>query len=348
MISSEEQVRAFVSTHARLHVRGLGSKPALHQVDAPILDMSALRGIVEYQPQEFTLTVRAGTPLREVIDALEERGQYLPFDPLLPDSASIGGTVASNLSGSRRHRFGGARDFVLGAAVIDGTAQSYTVGGKVVKNAAGFDLTKFLVGSLGRYAILTELTFKVFPDVPRFRSLRFTYRTLADALAASYAINRSRFELDALDILPGADGATVLARLGGFSETLLARVQRFSDFVAMTTAPQHVEVIKDELSIWDCVAGLKGDCLAKVTLAPRQLLALDAAIDGAKRRYILAGNIAFVACEDAGWLGDALARQGLRGLLLRGDARSPLLGAPLENVLAARVKATLDPLGKLV
>ena len=348
MISSEKQIKAFVGGHARLHVRGLGSKPALHQVDAPILDLSALRGIVDYQPGEFTLTVRAGTPLREVFDALGERGQYLPFDPLLPDSASIGGAVASNLSGSRRHRFGGARDFVLGATVIDGTAQSYTVGGKVVKNAAGFDLTKFLVGSLGRYAILTELTFKVFPDVPRFRSLRFTYRALADALAASYAINRSRFELDALDILPGGVGAAVLARLGGFSETLPARVQRFSEFVATTTAPQHVEVIEDELSIWDCVAGLDGACLAKVTLAPRQLPALDAAIDGAKRRYILAGNIAFVACEDAGWLGDVLARQGLRGLLLRGDARSPLLGAPLENVLAARVKATLDPLGKLV
>ncbi|MCY4465087.1 MAG: FAD-binding protein [Chloroflexi bacterium] len=348
MITSDEQVRAFVGAHDRLHVRGMGSKPALHQVDAPILDMSALRGIVEYQPQEFTLTVRAGTPLREVVAALAEQGQYLPFDPLLPESASIGGTVASNLSGSRRHRFGGVRDFVLGAAIVDGTAQGYTVGGKVVKNAAGFDLTKFLVGSLGNYAILTELTFKVFPDVPRFRSLRFTYATLAEALEASYDINRSRFELDALDILPGADGAVLQARLGGFSETLPARVQRFSDFVTTTTAPQHVEVIKDELSIWDCVGDLDGACLAKVTLAPRQLLALDAAIDGAKRRYTLAGNIGFVACEDASWLGDVLARLGLRGLLLRGQARSPLLGAPLENVLAARVKATLDPLGKLV
>ncbi|MCY4144916.1 MAG: FAD-binding protein [Chloroflexi bacterium] len=348
MIASEKQIREFVGAHDRLHVRGLGSKPALHQVDAPILDMSALGGIVDYQPQEFTLTVRAGTPLREVIDALAEQGQYLPFDPLLPDSASIGGTVASNLSGSRRHRFGGARDFVLGAAVVDGAGQAYTVGGKVVKNAAGFDLAKFLVGSLGRYAILTELTVKVFPDVPQFRSLRFRYANLADALTASYAINSSHFDLDALDILPGADGAAVLARLGGFSDSLPARAERFRDFVAKTTAPQHIEGSKDELSLWDCVAGLGGACLAKVTLAPRQLLALDAAVDKAQRRYILAGNIAFVACEDADWLGDALAGLGLRGLLLRGGARSPLLGAPLENVLAARVKATLDPLGKLV
>ena len=348
MITSEKQIQAFVSAHARLHVRGMGSKPALHQVDAPMLELSALRGIVEYQPQEFTLTARAGTPLRELVAALAEQGQYLPFDPLLVDSASIGGAVASNLSGSRRHRFGGARDFVLGASVVDGNAQAFTVGGKVVKNAAGFDLTKFLVGSLGRYAILTELTFKVFPDVPQFRSLRFRYATVAQALAASYEINRSRFELDALDILPSAAGAALLTRLGGFSETLPTRVDRFRKFVTATTAPLHIEDIADELSLWDCLAGLDGACLAKVTLAPRQLLALDAAIDGAKRRYTLAGNIGFVACEDAGWLADVLARQGLRGLLLRGRARSPLLGAPLEHVLAARVKATLDPLSKLV
>lgn len=348
MISSEEQVKAFVRAHDRLHVRGLGSKPALHQVDAPSLDLSGLRGIVEYQPQEFTLTVRTGTPLRELIAALAEQGQYLPFDPLLPESASIGGAVASNLSGSRRHRYGGARDFVLGAAVVDGAAQRYTVGGKVVKNAAGFDLAKFLVGSLGRYAIMTELTFKVFPDVPQFRSLRFGYATLAEALEASYAVNRSRFELDALDIVPGADGTALLARLGGFRETLPGRAQRFSDFVTSTTAPQHVEDIEDEPALWDCLAGLTGDCLAKVTLAPRQLLEFDAAIDGAKRRYTLAGNIGFVACDDASCLDDVLARQSLRGLLLRGHAPSPLLGMPLENVLAARVKATLDPLGKLV
>ncbi|MYA91854.1 MAG: FAD-binding protein [Chloroflexi bacterium] len=348
MIANEKDIQAFVKAHARLHVRGRGSKPALHQVDAPALDLSGLRGIVDYQPQEFTLTVRAGTALREVMAALAEQGQYLPFDPLLADSASIGGAVASNLSGSRRHRYGGARDFVLGASVVDGTGQAYTVGGKVVKNAAGFDLAKFLVGSLGRYAIMIELTFKVFPDVPQFRSLRFRYEALAAALEASYALNGSRFELDALDIVPGAVGAELLARLGGFRETLPARVEGFSQFVSKATAPQQVEVIQDESSLWDCLAGLNGPCLAKVTLAPRQLLALDAALDGANRRYTLAGNSGFVACEDAGWLDDVLARHGLRGLLLRGDVPCPLLGLPLENVLAARVKATLDPLGKLV
>ncbi len=341
-------IQAFVRGHERVHVRGLGSKAALHHVDAAVLDMSGLRGIIEYQPQEFTLTVRAGTALRDINAALADEGQYLPFDPLQPGVASIGGAVAANLSGSRRHRYGGARDFVLGAQVVDGLGRAYAVGGKVVKNAAGFDLAKFLVGSLGKYAIMTELTFKVFPDVPRFRSLRFVYDKLADALEATYAINRSSYELDALDILPGAAGAAVLARLGGFRETLPARVEAFKTFVARETTPQEVLEAEEEPALWDPLTGLEGACLAKVVLAPRQLLDFDAAIANADRRYSLGGNTAWVAFDEAAWLGGLLERQALRGLLLRGQTSSPLLGAPLENVLAARVKATLDPLDRLV
>ena len=344
------EIQDFIRAHDRVHARGLGSKPALHHVDAATLDMSSSKGIIEYQPDEFTLTVRAGTPVSDISAALADKGQYLPFDPLLPESASIGGTVAGNLSGSRRHRYGGIRDFALGAQVVDGQARAYGVGGKVVKNAAGFDLTKFLVGSLGKYAIMTELTFKVFPDVPQFRSLRFVYATLADALDASYAINRSRFELDALDILPGDTGATVMARLGGFQATLTERVTQFSDFVKDGTSPQDVAVVdgEDEAGLWDALAGLRGDCLAKVSLAPGQLLALDSALVGMSRRYILGGNVGYLAGDDASGLGDTLAGQGVRGLLLRGHAGSPLLGKPLEDIFAARVKAVLDPLGKLV
>ena len=337
-------IQAFVLENERVHARGLGSKPALHHVDAALVDLSAFSGIIDYQPQEFTLTVRAGTRLRDINAALADEGQYLPFDPLQPEVASIGGAVAANLSGSRRHRYGGARDFVLGAQVVDGMGRAYSVGGKVVKNAAGFDLTKFLVGSLGKYAIMTELTFKVFPDVPQFRSLRFDYDTLAGALDATYAINSSAFELDALDMLPGG---AVLARLGGFHETLPARVAAFKDFVTRETRPREAQEIEERRGLWDVLAGLEGACLAKVALAPRQLLDLDAALGDAKRRYSLGGNIAWLAGDEAAWLGGLLARQGLRGLLLRGHAPSPLLGAPLETVLASRVKSTLDPLGKL-
>ena len=84
------------------------------------------------------------------------------------------------------------RDFILGASVVDGAGRAFRVGGKVVKNAAGFDLSKFLVGSLGQYAIMTELTFKVFPDVPQFHSLRFSYQRLDDALGRHGLHQRQR------------------------------------------------------------------------------------------------------------------------------------------------------------
>ena len=142
----------------------------------------------------------------------------------------------------------------------------------------------------------------------------------------------------------------LLARLGGFQATLPQRVTQFAEFVKESTSPQHVEAVdgEDEAGLWDALAGLNGERLAKVTLAPGQLLELDSALDGMSRRYILGGNIGFVAGDDAAGLGGILAERGARGLLLRGNAESPLLGKPLEDVFAARVKAVLDPLGKLV
>src|SRR5207253_308179 len=134
---------------------------------------AGLRGITEYDPSEFTFTAGAGTPVREIVAALAERGQYLPFDPMLADAgATLGGTVAAGLSGPGRFRFGGLRDFILGVQFVDGEGRVLRMGGKVVKNAAGFDLPKFFVGSVGRFGILTELTFKVFPRPVATRTLR--------------------------------------------------------------------------------------------------------------------------------------------------------------------------------
>src|SRR4029079_10168517 len=115
-------------------------------------------------PSEFTFTALAGTPIKEIVHALGERGQYLPFDPMLVDSgATLGGTIASGLSGPGRFRFGGVRDFILGVQFVDGMGRLLRMGGKVVKNSAGFDVPKFLTGSLGRFGLITEATFKVFP-----------------------------------------------------------------------------------------------------------------------------------------------------------------------------------------
>ena len=254
-----DELQALLRDSERVHAVGNGSKTALHgSVNGAVLaNLSALSGITEYQPSEYTVTVRAGTAVRELASALNEQGQYLPFDPLLPEAATIGGTVAGNLSGSRRYRYGGVRDFILGAEVVDGLGRAFRVGGKVVKNSAGFDLSKFLVGSLGQYAIMTELTFKVFPDVPRFRSLGFSYEQLEDALAAIYFVNQNVYELDALDLVPLGDRWRLLARLAGFDETLPQRLERFSAAMARETAPSHIEELADSATLWDPLAELE-------------------------------------------------------------------------------------------
>ena len=349
-LCATDEIQAFVRANERLHVVGRGSKTALHGLtrDAAIADLSALRGIIEYQPSEFTITVRAGTPVADIATALAEQGQYLPFDPLLPDCATIGGTVAGNLSGSRRYRYGGVRDFILGASVVDGLGRAFRVGGKVVKNSAGFDLSKFLVGSLGQYAIMTELTFKVFPDVPRFRSLSFVYHKLDEALAAITYINQSVYELDALDLAPVEGGWSLMARLAGFAETLPQRAERFSTSMTRQTSPHDIRKLEDVPALWNPLHGLKGAVVVKVVLSLNQIAAFDAMITQAQRRYGVGGNVAWVATNDVANLDGSLKQLGLSGLCLQGAVDSAVIGAPLENVLSARVKQVLDPMNKLV
>ena len=358
---SVTELQAMVRDSERIHIVGNGSKPALHCAanGAAIADLSGMRGIIEYQPSEYTVTVRAGTPVRELSAALSEKGQYLPFDPLLPQAATMGGTVASNLSGSRRFRYGGVRDFILGAQVVDGEGRAFGVGGKVVKNSAGFDLSKFLVGSLGKYAIMTELTFKVFPDVPRFRSLGFVYEKLEEALSAIYFINQGVYELDALDLAPRPSVTPInrgkkygnwklLARLAGFDDTLPQRVERFTAGMTSNTETIHVEELDDSAALWNPLAELSGEYLVKVVIPPKQLPAFDALIAHDRRRYSIGGNIAWAATDDIAQLDTALNECGLTGLCLRGAVDSAVIGVPIDNALAERVKQVLDPQDKLV
>lgn len=307
-----------------------------------------MRGITEYQPQEYTLTVLAGTRVSDIQTALRKEGQYLPFDPLLPDHASIGGAVACNLSGSRRHRYGGIRDFILGAGVVDGLGRAFRVGGVVVKNAAGFDLSKFLVGSLGQYAIMTDLTFKVFPDAPVFQGLRLRYGSLGDALNAVFRCNRSSHELDVLDIAPSNQCWYLLTGLAGFQDTLPQRARQFIAMMRQETAFLDATEVADDGSLRDPLAGLTGDFLVKAVISPRQIPGFDALVRETQRRYSAGGNIAWLATDDIGALKKVLEAEQLPGLVLRGSVDCPLIGKPLENLLAARVKRVLDPHNKLV
>lgn len=351
-LTSVADIQAFVRGNSRIHIIGSGSKTALHgpAKSSAVAGLTNLRGIVKYLPEEYTLTVRAGTPVREIQAELRKNGQYLPFDPIDPARATIGGAVASNLSGPRRFRYGGLRDFILGADVVDGLGRAFGVGSQVVKNAAGFDLSKFLVGSLGRYALMTEMTFKVFPDAPTFSGLRLEYRSLSDLLNALYFINQSIYELDSLDFEPQEDRWTLLTRLAGFEATLPRRLARFVESLkAHTDLLNTVELGADE-TVWQVLnkLPLAAAYLVKAALSPKQIPPFDAMIPAARRRYSVGGNVAWVATDDIDRLDAALKQQALSGLCIRGAVTSPLLGRPIDNVLADRVKQVFDPQNKFV
>lgn len=159
------QVRQAYEDGIPLRIRGGASKvPHSFQDGGPTLDMRLYDGVVEYQPSELFITARAGTPLVTVERLLEEQGQMLAFEPPhLGLRATIGGMVAAGLSGPRRMAVGALRDFVLGVRLIDGQGRDLSFGGRVIKNVAGFDVARLMVGAWGTLGVITEVTLKVVP-----------------------------------------------------------------------------------------------------------------------------------------------------------------------------------------
>jgi glycolate oxidase FAD binding subunit len=354
-INSIDEIQSCIKDNSSIHIVGNGTKSALMTAnsDVTILSLKSLSGITEYQPEEYTFTAKAGTLVQEIQQELAKNGQYLPFDPLLSKTATIGGTVGANLSGSRRFRYGGIRDFILGTTVVDGLGRAFRCGGKVVKNSAGFDLPKFLVGSLGKYAVLTELTFKIFPEAPAFTTLKLQFETLDDILSAVYFINQSIFELDALDIEPDTNQWTMLVRVTGNQDTLSERTKRFLNTLKNRTSLKNAIESINEASSWEAINDFSwvdhNKSIVKVTLSPKQIPALDNDLqDSTQRRYSVGGNIAWIATDDLATLSTTLETHQLTGLPIVGQADSAIIGQPIDNVLSERVKQVFDPKNKFV
>jgi glycolate oxidase FAD binding subunit len=166
--SLAEQVRAAADAGSRLRLRGGGTKDFYGgALEGETLDTRVHAGVVRYDPTELVVTVRGGTALAELEGTLAEKGQMLPFEPphFAPAgaAATVGGCVAAGLSGPRRVAAGALRDFVLGAALLDGRARVLRFGGEVMKNVAGYDVARLLAGSLGTLGVLLEVSLKVLP-----------------------------------------------------------------------------------------------------------------------------------------------------------------------------------------
>jgi glycolate oxidase FAD binding subunit len=182
------RVRDHSERKEALRIRGGGSKDFYGEESVgEALDMSAYSGIVAYEPKELVLTVRAGTRLAHVEAELASQRQMLPFEPPhFGEGATIGGMVAAGLSGPRRPYAGAVRDFVLGTRIVNGKGEDLSFGGRVIKNVAGYDVSRLMAGSLGTLGIITEISFKVLPRPPAEATLAFDM----DEEAAMMQVNR--------------------------------------------------------------------------------------------------------------------------------------------------------------
>ena len=341
--ATPDELAEAVRAMPRLLAVGAGTKPRLSAVDVPKLSTASLTGIVEYEPDEFTFTSRAGTPVREIAAALAERGQYLPFDPmLLGAGATLGCTIASGLSGPGRFRYGALRDFIIGVRFVDGMGRLLHMGGKVVKNAAGFDLPKFFVGSLGRFGVLAEATFKVFPRAASSRTLKLTVPDIESAVRLLSEAANTRWEADALDVAP--DGRSVLMRLAA-PEPALDAISR----EVLSRWPSET-LSQDEASdVWKDVGEFRwahtDGVLVKLPITLERLPALSRALEAADdtRMHVSAGgNVAYISTHDAAALDATLRGLNLEGMTLRGSA--PLWpGARPRPQNTQAVKEALDP-----
>jgi glycolate oxidase FAD binding subunit len=348
------ELQECVRKHDRLSPNGGMTKSALQINGDGItkVDLTAISGLIEYDPSEYTFTALAGTTLEELNQALSEHGQHLPFDPpFVERGATIGGTVASGLSGSGRYRYGGIRDFILGIQYVDGQGNIIRSGGKVVKNAAGFDFSKLMVGSLGNYGALVECSFKVFPKPEVFTTLQVTYSSIEDALEKLIAVSKLPIEIYALDLIPQTDRFLLVMRLGGIPESKTVRIDR------LKTVSGDGEIIEgeEESNRWREVTEFNwvpsGDVLVKIPVTPKHIVELDKYLSGSptKRYYGIGGNVAWVSwSKPLDDLDNQLSEFGLSGLVILGEVTNPRIGVRRHNPFSKKVKEALDPQNKWV
>ena len=298
-------------TGVPIEVRSGGSKRDIGKParDATIVDISALSGVVDYEPSELVLTVRPATPLTQVEALLATEGQMLAFEPWdhgalfgrARGAATIGGVVAAGVAGSRQLSAGGARDHLLGFTAVSGRGESFQAGGKVVKNVTGYDLSKVMAGSWGQLAVLTELSLKVVPK-PRFATTlalsgldaRRAVAVMAKALG-SRAMPAAAAHLPTMADRP----ALTLLRLEGFEESVEVRARQLTELLVANAETMRLSEA-DATKAWTEVseAGLlRGtETLWRTHLAPSNAAALADALTQSGAQWCLdwAGASAWV------------------------------------------------------
>jgi glycolate oxidase FAD binding subunit len=328
-----DTVRAAIADGSALYLKGGGSKLTRfgRHCDATALDTAAHRGIVSYRPAEMILTARSGTPLAELEAAAGEAGQRLAFEaPVFSGTATIGGTLACNNSGPSRPWRGSVRDAVLGLRLIDGRGRSLRFGGEVIKNVAGYDVSRLQAGALGTLGLITEVSLRLLPKT----DAQLQLLTACDAEAA---IQRMRaLSLQALP-LTGAcwhDGELQL-RFEGSSAAVRALRTRFPDYREGDAG------FWSRLREWE-LPELRGTH-TRIDLAPAtpaQRLEKTCLIDWAGALRLIPGVASLTELSQS--LAGATAQLEIRGCGDQSGEVTPTPPAALQRMLR-RIKQAADP-----
>ena len=353
--TSIAELQSMVRSHPRVLAVGGQTKNRLSAVpsDCQKIGMRALSGITEYEPSEYTFTAQAGTAMRDVHAALREKGQYLPCSALFRDSgATLGGAIASGLSGSERFRFGGLRDFLLGVQFVASDGNLVRAGSKVVKNAAGFDIPKWIVGSLGRLGILTEVTFKVFPRPTASATIKVQCTLHREAAERISQAARARWELVAIDY--SASERALYLQIGGEPEA----IKPITDEI-LQQWQEDASLLSDQdaSEVWNRIREVRAvppnrqDAVAvKVPVTPKLISPIQLNLDqvqGGHVHYSVAGNAAMIVSPDIeslSTISNVLTEQNLRGLTIVGGESAPLwLGKQESTQIERDLKTAIDP-----
>jgi glycolate oxidase FAD binding subunit len=355
-----------------LDVRGESSKLALGKPlrCAQVLDLSGISGIVDYAPEELVVTLRAGTPMREVEALLAQRNQMLAFEPpdlgpLLgqaPGRGTLVGAVMGNLAGSRRLSAGAARDHLLGFSGVNGRGEAFKSGGRVMKNVTGYDLSKVLAGSWGTLAVLDEVSVKVLPAPDQTATLLLLGLDDAAAVRAMCAAMGSPHEVSGAAHVPGK---TAL-RLEGVAPSVQARLKGLRDLMADAGAKMEELGTLESRTFWREVRDVAplnagpDDIVWKISCPPTEGPAILARIKTrrptAHAFYDWSGGLIWLALppsDDADHkvVREALGATGGHATLIRASeavrAAVPVFHPQSAALvaLAARVKESFDPKG---
>ncbi|HEX6723500.1 MAG TPA: glycolate oxidase subunit GlcE [Burkholderiaceae bacterium] len=340
-----DRVATARATRTPLQLRGHGSKDFYGEAPrGEPLEMTGLAGIAHYEPTELVVTVRAGTPIAELEAALAEHGQCLAFEPPRFDQrGTVGGMVAAGLAGPSRAAVGGVRDYVLGAALLSAEGGVLRFGGEVMKNVAGYDVSRLLAGALGILGPILEVSLKVLPRPPASATLRFEWPQ-AQALA-----QLQRWAGQPLPLRASAwCNDMLMVQLAGAEAAVRAAVQTLGgETIDAGSAERFWRGVRDQRDeFFDAAAAAvkSGATLWRVSVAPHAPPLASAGEQliewhGGQRWIVNGADAVTMRALAAAAGGHATAFRGAKA----GGVFAPL-SAPLQRV-HQRLKARFDPDG---